>query len=188
MDQAKTIEDKAMSKEDKVNWDHTPIKNKKTKRTKVQDDHAKEDTVNAVLRAVQELTQKMDDQTQRFIHFEKQIKVNSLAIDKNKKDISEIQSQVALLKKENAILKSACDEHARYKRMWNLRLTGLPEKDDECPGDGHRDSDPGYPCVGGEAAGHLGHRAPAWKERERHHLKQRFQSCHHSVWNAHDSG
>ncbi len=26
VDQAKTIEDKAMSKEDKVNWDHTPIK------------------------------------------------------------------------------------------------------------------------------------------------------------------
>ncbi len=50
--------DQAMSKEDKVNWDHTPIK-----KSKVQDDHAKEDTVNAVLRAVHELTQKMDDQT-----------------------------------------------------------------------------------------------------------------------------
>ncbi len=44
VDQAKTFEDKAMSKEDKVNWDHTLIKNKKTKRSKVQDDHAKEDT------------------------------------------------------------------------------------------------------------------------------------------------
>lgn len=131
VDQYKTIEDKGLSKEDKVNWDHTPIKNKKTKRCKVQDDHAKEDTVNAVLRAVQELTQKMDDQTQRFIHFEKQIKANSSAIDKNKKDISELQSQVVHLKKENAILKSVCDEHARYKRRWNLRLTGLPEKDDE---------------------------------------------------------
>lgn len=131
VDQYKTIEDKGLSKEDKVNWDHTPIKNKKTKRSKVQDDHAKEDTVNAVLRAVQELTQKMDDQTQRFIHFEKQIKANSSAIDKNKKDISELQSQVVHLKKENAILKSVCDEHARYKRRWNSRLTGLPEKDDE---------------------------------------------------------
>ncbi len=28
-------------------------------------------------------------------------------------------------------MKSECDEHARYKRRWNLRLTGLPEKDDE---------------------------------------------------------
>ncbi len=120
--------DQAMSKEDKVNWDHTPIKNKKTKRSKVQDDHAKEDTVNAVLRAVHELTQKMDNQTQRFICFEKQIKANSLAIEKNKKDISELQSQVAHLKKENASMKSECDEHARYKRRWNLRLTGLPEK------------------------------------------------------------
>ncbi len=73
----------------------------------------------------------MDNQTQRFICFEKQIKANSLAIEKNKKDISELQSQVAHLKKENASMKSECDEHARYKRRWNLRLTGLPEKDDE---------------------------------------------------------
>ncbi len=29
VDQAKTFEDKAMSKEDKVNWDHTPIKKQK---------------------------------------------------------------------------------------------------------------------------------------------------------------
>ncbi|KAL0151687.1 hypothetical protein M9458_052986, partial [Cirrhinus mrigala] len=31
----------------------------------------------------------------------------------------------------NSKKKSACEEHARYKRRWNLRLTGLPEKDDE---------------------------------------------------------
>ncbi|KAL0148404.1 hypothetical protein M9458_056304 [Cirrhinus mrigala] len=122
VDQAKSIEDKALSKEDKVNLDYTLIKNKNTKRSKVQDDHAKKD---------KELTQKMDDQTQRFIRFEKQIKANSSAIDKNKKDTSELQSQVAHLKKENAILNSVCEERARYKRRWNLRLTGLPEKDDE---------------------------------------------------------
>ncbi len=89
-------------------------------------------------------------------------------------------------------MKSECDEHARYKRKWNLRVTGLPEKGSvllpECPGDGHRDSDPDYHCVGGEAAGHCGYRAPAWKERELHHLKQHFQSCRHSVWYAQDSG
>ncbi len=28
-------------------------------------------------------------------------------------------------------MKSECDEHARYKRKWNLRVTSLPEKDDE---------------------------------------------------------
>ncbi|KAL0151692.1 hypothetical protein M9458_052991 [Cirrhinus mrigala] len=82
------------------------------RRSKVQDDHAKKDKVR-------------DDHAK-----EDMIKANSSAIDKNKKDISELQSQVAHLKKENAILKSACEEHARYKRRWNLRLTGLPEKDD----------------------------------------------------------
>lgn len=134
--------DMALSKENKVNWDHTPIKNKKkSKRSKTQDDHAKddivsddlakEDTVNAILQAVHELTQKVDDQTQRFIRFEKMIGANSVAIDKNKKDISDLQSQVINLKKENATLKSACEEHSRYKRRWNLRLIGLPEKDDE---------------------------------------------------------
>lgn len=144
VDQAKANvnDDEGMSKENKVNWDHTPIKNKKkSKRSKTQDDlakdeidhneHAKVDTANAILQAVHELTKKMDDQTQRFIRFEKLIGANSLAIDKNKKDISELQSQVVHLKKENAILKSACEEHARYKRRWNLRLIGLPEKDDE---------------------------------------------------------
>lgn len=77
------------------------------------------------------LTQKVDDQTQRFLRFEKMIGANSVAIDKNKKDISDLQSQVMHLKKENATLKSACEEQSRYKRRWNLRLIGLPEKDDE---------------------------------------------------------
>ncbi len=31
------------------------------------------------------------------------------------------------------------------------------------------DPDPDYPCVSGEAARHCGYRAPARKERERHH-------------------
>ncbi len=49
----------------------------------------------------------------------------------------------------------------------NLRLTGLPEKDDENVREmGHRDPDPDYPCVSGEAARHRGYRATG-SERER---------------------
>ncbi|KAK7904874.1 hypothetical protein WMY93_017481 [Mugilogobius chulae] len=132
VDDTSANEDTFLSKEDKVNWDHTPIKNKKKKRSKSQDDfHAREDTVNAVLLAVKELTQKMDDQTLRFIRFEKKIEENTAAIAKNQKDIMELQTEIKLLKKENTTLRSASDEHARYKRRWNLRLAGLPEKEDE---------------------------------------------------------
>lgn len=123
--------DNVLSKEDNGSLDLTPIKKKRAKRSKSQDGHAKEDTVNAILQAVHLLTQKMDDQTQRFIRFEKKIEENAVAIEKNKNDITELQTKISQLKKENVTLKNACEEHARYKRRWNLRLLGLPEKDDE---------------------------------------------------------
>ncbi|MEQ2285586.1 hypothetical protein AMECASPLE_033482 [Ameca splendens] len=31
----------------------------------------------------------------------------------------------------NTSLRISCEDHARYKSQWNLRVTGLPEKDDE---------------------------------------------------------
>lgn len=41
-----------------------------------------------------------------------------------------LKETIEKLQKENALNK-AVEEHARYKRRWNLRLTGLPEKDGE---------------------------------------------------------
>ncbi|KAL7883477.1 hypothetical protein SRHO_G00011350 [Serrasalmus rhombeus] len=73
----------------------------------------------------------MDNQTELLKGIEKRIEANTVAIDVNKKAISELQSTINHQQKENAKLKTSCDDHARYRRRWNLRVTGLPEKDDE---------------------------------------------------------
>lgn len=119
------------SKEQKVNWDHTPIKSKKAKKMKTFGTEQEEDSVAAILQALQGLNQKIDNQTALLKGIEKRIEANTLAIDVNKKDISELQSTIKHLQKENAGLKMSCEDHARYKRRWNLRVTGLPEKEDE---------------------------------------------------------
>ncbi|MED6270348.1 hypothetical protein CHARACLAT_009303 [Characodon lateralis] len=113
-------------KEQKVNWDHTPIKNKSKKKMKLQEPECKEDT--AILRAIGELNTKMDNQTLILKSIEKRIEANTVAIETA---ISELQASINLLKKENTALRIFCEDHPRYKRRWNLRVTGLPEKDDE---------------------------------------------------------
>ncbi|XP_035995651.1 uncharacterized protein LOC118563811 [Fundulus heteroclitus] len=118
-------------KDQKVNREHTPIKNKTKKKMKLQETECKEDTANAILRAIGELNTKMDNQTEILRSIEKRIEANTVAIDVNKKAITELQATVNLLKKENTALRISCEDHARYKRRWNLRVTGLPEKDDE---------------------------------------------------------
>lgn len=128
-----SVEDniESTSKEQKVNWEHTPIKNKGRKKMKLHESEGKEDAANAILRAIGELNIKMDNQTELLKNIEKRIEANTVAIEANKKVISELQVTVDHLKKENGMLKSSCEDHARYKRRWNLRVTGLPEKDDE---------------------------------------------------------
>ncbi|MEQ2176697.1 hypothetical protein GOODEAATRI_030681, partial [Goodea atripinnis] len=118
-------------KEQKVNWDHTPIKNKSKKKMKLQEPECKEDTANAILRAIGELNTKMDNQTIILKSIEQRIEANTVAIEVNKTAISELQASVNLLKRENTALRISCEDHAHYKRRWNLRVTGLPEKDDE---------------------------------------------------------
>lgn len=56
---------------------------------------------------------------------------NAHAVEKNKEDIGELKKEVADLRKENISLRQQCLEHARYKRRWDLRLIGLPEKEIE---------------------------------------------------------
>lgn len=134
VDASTSDKDKTLPKDVNGIWDTTPIKKKRVKRSNVKGQdggNAREDTMTAILQAINGLAQKMDDQTQRFIRFEKKIEENSTAIEKNKNDISGILAEIHTLKKENAVLKNACNEHSRYKRRWNLRLLGLPEKEGE---------------------------------------------------------
>ncbi|KAF5888126.1 cytoplasmic dynein 2 heavy chain 1-like protein [Clarias magur] len=126
------VDDK-ISKDVKINWAHTPTKSLNPKKARVARAQSleDEDTAAAILHAVNALTQKMDEQTALLRKFEKCIHRNTTEIRKNKEGITELQEKVIELQKENKSLRSSWEEHGRYKRRWNLRLTGLPEKDDE---------------------------------------------------------
>ena len=77
------------------------------------------------------LTVKMDHQTELLKKFETRIEANTEAIKQNKQNIDGLQKKVIELHEENRRLKEAVAEQARYKRRWNLRLNGLPEKEGE---------------------------------------------------------
>ncbi|KAL7380404.1 hypothetical protein ABVT39_017299 [Epinephelus coioides] len=80
---------------------------------------------------VQTLTRKMDEQTELLKSFDRRIEANTTATRENKEEIGMLKKKVSDLQKENNQLKNACADQARYKRRWNLRLTGLPEKEGE---------------------------------------------------------
>lgn len=123
-------------KEKTINLDHTPIKSPNPKKKKK--DKSADVTMESILKAVFELTGKMDRQTEKLDaqtdllrKFETRIETNTAAIETNKQDIGELHKKVDYLQTENKRLNQAILEQARYKRRWNLRLNGLPEKDGE---------------------------------------------------------
>lgn len=136
-DEVEEIEaDDLLPKEKTINLDHTPIKAPNPKKKKK--DKPADDTMDSILKAVFELTGKMDKQivkldaqTDLLKKFEAKIEANSEAIRVNKLDIGKMQKKMDELQAENKRLNEAILEQARYKRRWNLRLNGLPEKDGE---------------------------------------------------------
>lgn len=56
---------------------------------------------------------------------------NAQAVKNNKEDIGELKKDAADLRKEKISMKQQCLEQARNKRRWDLRLIGLPEKENE---------------------------------------------------------
>lgn len=116
----------------KINLDHTPIKNPLSKKQKKGCKSSREDCIgDTILEAVNALASKMDTQTELLKKFEKRITENSAAIVANKEHIVGLQEKVNKLQEENKRLKESILEQARYKRKWNLRLNGLPEKQGE---------------------------------------------------------
>ncbi|XDV44737.1 hypothetical protein PO909_012977 [Leuciscus waleckii] len=77
------------------------------------------------------LIKRFDEQDDRLKAFESRMEANTQAVRENREEISKVKEEMLLLKKENASLKQICLEQARYKRRWDLRLMGLPEKDKE---------------------------------------------------------
>ncbi|KAF5889057.1 uncharacterized protein DAT39_021242, partial [Clarias magur] len=79
------VDDKT-SKDDKINWGHTPTKSPNPKKVRVARARSleNEDTAAAILHAVNALTQKMDEQMALLRMFEKRIDRNIAEIWKNK--------------------------------------------------------------------------------------------------------
>lgn len=119
------------SKEDKINKEHTPIKQPNPKKQRHQSEIEDVNTSAAILHAVQALTRKMDEQTELLKSFDRRIEANTNATKENREEICALQKKIGCLQRENSLLKEACAEQTRYKRRWNLRMIGLPEKDGE---------------------------------------------------------
>lgn len=56
---------------------------------------------------------------------------NAQAVMENKKEIEKMKKEKVSLKKDNGSLREMYKDNARYKRRWDIRLLGLPEKDNE---------------------------------------------------------
>ncbi|KAK5883614.1 hypothetical protein CesoFtcFv8_019919 [Champsocephalus esox] len=120
------------SKGHNINWDHTPTKGPNPKKSKVHGEtQMAEDSSSTILQAIQVLSGKMDEQTELLKKFEKRIEANTEGAKENKKDISALQKKFDDLLKDNTLLRKSGEEQARYKRRWNLRMNGLPEKEGE---------------------------------------------------------
>ena len=109
---------------------HTDPKRLKKRDMKIRDTEANISNDN-IYEAIQSVLQRFDTLDQRLKSFELRIEANTQAAKENKGDIGKMQKQIASLKKENNILSEMCKDNARYKRRWDLRLLGLPEKDNE---------------------------------------------------------
>lgn len=126
----------AMEEENrKISHDHTPLPSPNPKKMKPKNQEVGkqpgEITNETILDAIQTLIKRFDEQDDRLKAFESRMEANTQAVRENKEEISKVKEEMLLLKKENTSLKQICLEQARYKRRWDLRLMGLPEKDKE---------------------------------------------------------
>lgn len=118
----------------KIHYEHTPLPSPNPKKAKTKESKTKQTegvTNEAIYDAIQSLIKRFDEQDKRLQSIEHRIEEDGKAIKENKEDIGKMKEEMADLRKENFTLKQQCLEHARYKRRWDLRLMGLPEKDKE---------------------------------------------------------
>lgn len=107
------------SKEEKINWVHTPTKslNSKKKRGAEAQNMEEENTVAVILKAIV-LSQKMDEQTELLKKLDKRIDTNTAEMKKNQEGIAKLKVKMDELQKENKSLRSLCEDHAHYSGIW----------------------------------------------------------------------
>jgi len=114
--------------------DHTPLKSPNPKKLKRRDE-SKEVSMESIYDAIHNLSQRFEERLdafeRKFESFDQRIQNNEKEVTENKKEIIQLKVQADRLTKENKELKERCREIERYGRRWNLKLIGLPEKDNE---------------------------------------------------------
>lgn len=92
----------------------------------------------AVLAAIKSLDSKVDDfgkqlkeNSDLFARITLQVEQNTLGIAECKSTMENLEQKFTAMNKENAALKEKLLEAERYKRRWNLRLSGLKEQEGE---------------------------------------------------------
>lgn len=114
--------------------DHTPIQSPHPKKQKKRDD-SREVSMESIYEAIHALSQRFEERLdafeKKFENFEKRIQNNEKEVTENKNEIIQLKTQVERVTKENKELKERCREIERYGRRWNLKLIGLPEKENE---------------------------------------------------------
>lgn len=119
---------------EKANKDHTPLPSPNPKKLKVRKETREVSMVSlydAIHALSQRFEERLDGLEKKFEHFEQRIQANEKEMKENKEEITQLKTKVESLTKENMELRERCREVERYKRRWNLKLIGLPEKENE---------------------------------------------------------
>lgn len=80
---------------------------------------------------VDDFSEKLENQSDMFAELLQRIEDNGKAIAVCHSRVDVVETNCKRLEKENAVLKEKVLEVERYKRRWNLRLSGLKEQDGE---------------------------------------------------------
>lgn len=83
------------------------------------------------LRRMYSLEVSVKDNTNSIRHVTEAIEFVGKQVEDVKTDVESLKSKVCVLEKHNEDLRDKCSELDAYKRRWNLRVAGMPEKKGE---------------------------------------------------------
>lgn len=134
-----SYECQASNFEECVSSPNTPTKPQMKKARGNEEQPSLLELQDTIISAVIDKINERADQTDKAVHY------NTVQIDGLKKSLDFCHKEVADLKKQNSILKASCEtlqrkvsemetkvnESDRYSRRQNLRLHGIPEREDD---------------------------------------------------------
>ncbi|KAK7877681.1 hypothetical protein WMY93_031600 [Mugilogobius chulae] len=119
----------AIKKQDDVNLSHAV----QSILTRFDGLDGKLENIECRMDGVQTTLKKFDVLEKKLEGIENRIDKIGQSTRENKENIVKLQERVECLSSENKILREKCLESERYKRRWDLRLVGVPEKTTRIP-------------------------------------------------------